>query len=149
MATILFVSGHMDLEQAEFDEFYKPELKRNITARPDCLFVIGNARGADTMVLHYLLDDCKINPNRITVYIHSNYPKKIISEQKRLALLGVSTVVGFKTSDDRDAAMTAASSMDIAWVRPKEKAKEKLGSKYNENHVTGTEKNILRRRNNK
>jgi hypothetical protein len=55
--------------------------------------------------------------------------------------------IGFTSYTNRDTQVTADSTTDILWVRPKDEATKLLGSKYKGSHITGTEKNLLRRQN--
>lgn len=115
-----FISGHGDLSKAEFIEHYAPAINDAI-ARGINHFVVGDFRGADVMAQTYL----NVKPVKVTVY-H-------MFEKPRNNPLNYPTVGGFKDDDSRDTAMTQASCIDIAWVRP---------GKEN----SGTAKNIERRR---
>jgi hypothetical protein len=123
----VFVSGHLDLTQAEFDERYAPLIARR--AGEGCRFVVGDAPGCDTMaqrLLGVLLGvDCA---RRVRVFHMLQRPRN--------HCIPCPTVGGFGSDEERDAAMTAASTHDIAWVRP-------TGSKR---HSSGTAKNLQRRR---
>lgn len=116
---IHFVSGHLDVTQAEFDEHYVPKL--NAAIRAGDAFVVGDARGLDAMAQAYLYG----RTTKVTVYIF---------EASRHMRSGFRTVGGFTSDRSRDRAMTAASDADIAWVRP---GREK----------SGTNKNLKRRNN--
>jgi hypothetical protein len=48
-----FISGHLDLTQAEFDANYRPAIDEAL-ARSDS-FIVGDARGTDAMAQNYLL----------------------------------------------------------------------------------------------
>lgn len=116
---IHFVSGHLDVTQAEFDEHYAPRLNAAIQAGD--AFVVGDAKGLDAMAQAYL-------DSRAKVTVFHMY------EAPRHARTGFRTVGGFTSDRLRDEAMTAASDADIAWVRP---GREK----------SGTNKNLKRRNN--
>ena len=109
MKPIGFISGHLDLTQAEFDKFYAPIIK------PLALyghgFVVGDARGADTLAQTFLSQLKQNIPElNITVYHMFGSPRNNV---------GIFPIVGGFLSDDaRDVAMTNASKYDIAWVRP-------------------------------
>jgi hypothetical protein len=92
---------------------------------PDCRFVVGDYYGVDIMAQNYLVDVLGVDPDRITVYHMLEAPRSINPKIKN-------TVGGFESDRERDAAMTAASSDDIAFVRDNTK-------------VSGTAENILRR----
>lgn len=140
---IAFISGHLDLTKEQFKEHYVPKLDKAITAGHD--FVVGSARGADSMALDYLLDHCP-DTKRITVYIHSR--NKTLQQKlvNRITKLGIKSIRGFKSDTCRDAACTQASTYDIAWVRPKEDTAKLLGDKYDPNGLSGTEQNLMRRK---
>lgn len=112
-----YVSGHLDLTEEEFATHYEPNI-RAAMAHGDA-FVVGDARGADEMTQLVL-----IGYARVTVFHMFELPRNN---------LGLFPVRGGFTSDaTRDAAMTEASTTDIAWVRP---GREK----------SGTAKNVQRR----
>ncbi|MBP3958650.1 hypothetical protein J8F10_25670 [Gemmata sp. G18] len=112
-----FVSGHLDLTAAEFDEHYRPALDAAL-ARGDS-FVVGDARGAGTLAQNYLSGKTRA----VVVYHMFTSPRNNA---------GFKAIGGFETDDTRDVQMTADSDEDIAWVRP---GREK----------SGTQKNIDRR----
>lgn len=123
---IAFISGHLDLTQEEFDEHYKRKI---LTARIlNYSFVVGDARGCDTMAQLMLSIDHNHNsthlPNPdVTVYHMFDSPRYN---------WGFKTVGGFTSDKERDEAMTAVSDYDIAWVREGRK-------------TSGTAQNIKRR----
>ncbi len=120
-----FVSGHRDITEEEFERNYKLALENIVNEVPDCRFVIGDYYGVDIMAQNYLIDVLGIEPDRITVYHMFEAPRNIHPKIKN-------TVGGFESDAERDAAMTAASVDDIAFVRDNTK-------------ISGTAENILRR----
>jgi hypothetical protein len=126
--TTIMISGHLDLTPAEFDLHYKDKLDKAIAL--GCDFVVGDARGGDTMAQAYLKD----KGVKVTVY----YPG---TEGPRNNVGNYPTKGGYtgkswnEACTARDAAMTADSDADIAWVRVIP------GSK----RVSGTQKNLNRR----
>jgi len=116
-----FVSGHLDLTPDEFDAHYRPAIDEAL-ARGDS-FVVGDARGTDSMTQNYLLG----KTTAVVVYHMFAHPRNNA---------GFKTVGGFKSDEERDALMTADSDRDIAWVRP---GRER----------SGTQKNIDRRAQNR
>ena len=120
-----FVSGHRDITEEEFERNYKLALENIVNEVPDCRFVIGDYYGVDIMAQNYLIDALGIEPDRITVYHMFEAPRNIHPKIKN-------TVGGFESDAERDAAMTAASVDDIAFVRDNTK-------------ISGTAENILRR----
>lgn len=114
-----FISGHLDLTAAEFAEQYQPRL--DTALHEGAAFVVGDARGTDALAQAYLAG----KSTQVTVYHMLTEPRHN---------LGLFPVCGGFTSDTaRDAAMTAASTHDLAWVRP---GREQ----------SGTARNLQRRR---
>jgi hypothetical protein len=101
---VAFVSGHLDLTDAEFAAHYVPQIEA-AKAR-GCQFIVGDARGADLLFQQYAVRK-RLNVTVVHMY---DRPRNNVGD---FPLVG-----GFRSDADRDAAMTAASSFDIAWVRP-------------------------------
>lgn len=109
MSEIAFISGHLDVTQAEFDHFYKQHIDTAIEKGHS--FVVGDARGADTLA---------------QVYLHSRGVKNVtvfhMFKKPRGEKGGVfPTKGGFRTDDERDSAMSSSSTYDIAWLRDPER----------------------------
>lgn len=117
-SVIHYISGHLDLTTVEFEAHYRPAIDAAL-ARGEA-FVVGDARGADTMAQEYLSG----KTTAVLVYHMFDSPRNNI---------GFPEVGGFESDAARDARMTADSQQDIAWVRP---GREK----------SGTQKNLDRRR---
>ena len=115
----VFVSGHLKISPAEFDEHYAPRLLEFLAQ--GATFVVGDARGADTMAQAFLAQ----HGASVTVFHMFDRPR---NNRGNFPMVG-----GFRSDDERDAAMTAASDVDLAWVRP-----------GREN--SGTARNLMRRR---
>ena len=120
-----FISGHRAITNEEFEFNYVPLLELALNNTPNARFVVGDYYGVDIMAQNYLVDVLNVDPGRITVYHMFETPRNINPKIKN-------TVGGFQNDDDRDAAMTENSFEDIALVR-------------DENVLSGTAKNILRR----
>jgi hypothetical protein len=120
-----FISGHRDITEDEFERNYKLALEEIVNNVPDCRFVVGDCQGADVMAQDYLIDVLGVDPERITVY-------HIGDAARNLNPKICNIMQGFETDREKDAAMTAASSDDIAFVRDNTK-------------ISGTAENILRR----
>ena len=116
-----FVSGHLDLTPEEFQQYYVPKLQIAIAQKHR--FVVGDAKGADTLAQGFFAYFA--NGSDVNVYHMFDSPRNNVGN--------FITVGGFKSDDERDAAMTAASNYDIAWVRS---GREK----------SGTAKNLTRRK---
>lgn len=150
-----FISGHVDLSEAQFRQHYVSELERALSAHPTATFVIGTSPGADTMALEWLLQEAHCDPTRITLCVFPLPKSKEQLSVLRSRYRGVHVVMGpqgpatgalFRSYTERDAYMTALSREDIAWVRPEEETKALYGDAFRPGRVSGTERNILRRR---
>lgn len=104
---IAYISGHLDLTESEFEKHYIGNI---IGSALMCdSFVIGDAKGTDLLAQKYLIMN-GIDPDKVTIYHMLDKPRN--------TQLGYKLKGGFKSDEERDAAMTAASDYDIAWVRP-------------------------------
>ena len=120
---VVFISGHRDLTQEEFDLNYGIQLDWLIT-QEEIEFVIGDYDGCDTMAQEYLTEQ-GFDPSRVTIYHMGDKPMNLVNKRFK-------TIGGFENDIDRDCAMTNASTYDVAYIR---KGKEN----------SGTAQNILRR----
>ena len=109
-----FVSGHLDVTADEFLEHYESRLRA--AAGEGSAFIVGDAGGCDTLAQLFLGN---LGCERVTVYHMLVAPRNNA---------GFPTIGGFTSDRARDAAMTAASTDDIAWVRP---GREKSGTAQN------------------
>ena len=124
--TTVFVSGHLDLTAEEFALYYVARLHAYIQA--GCSFVVGDAAGCDHFVAEFFDASFPLGGAPLTVYHMLERPRYHgfpTAEVYR-------TVGGFTSDEQRDAAMTAASQVDLAWIRP---GRER----------SGTARNIVRR----
>jgi hypothetical protein len=110
---IYFISGHLSLTPEEFDTHYKSLIDEALSH--NSFFVVGDAKGADTLSQNYLFD----KTDRVVVYHMFETPRYNA---------GFPTEDGFQSDEERDIAMTNNSDMDIAWVR---KGREKSGTQKN------------------
>lgn len=120
-----FISGHRNITEEEFDFNYKTAIEFALYETPNAKFVVGDYYGVDIMAQNYLIDVLGINPDRITVYHMFDFPR---NKNPKIT----KTKGGFTSDEERDSAMTNASSKDIAYVRDNTK-------------ISGTGSNILRR----
>lgn len=121
-----FISGHLDLTAEEFKERYVPALLRALDL--GCSFVVGDAHGCDFMAQRWLWLHCPVDRKRgdlCRVFHMLERPRHSFnsgfgSRDPNVAPSGrgFPLVGGFPDDESRDAAMTAASWFDIAWVRP-------------------------------
>jgi hypothetical protein len=118
-STTAFISGHRNTTDEEFAAFYVPLLQEGIASGTITHFVIGDYEGVDAMAQRYLAEHLPHVP--VTVFHMFTAPRNLASHSFR-------SLGGFTTDEERDAAMTQASSHDIAWVR---KGKERSGTAQN------------------
>lgn len=117
-----FISGHRDITKEEFEKYYVPRIDQILQNDQNCSFVVGECVGVDTMAQDYLASK---NIMRVTVY-------HMFESPRHLASVCFSTKGGYKDDVSRDAAMTEASDIDIAFIRKGR-------------WTSGTAQNILRR----
>lgn len=134
----VFISGHTNLKDEEFDIHYKPALDSLKTEK----VLIGNAYGADKMAFDYLIS--KGYPKHlITIFCYgrTSVPPDYYTSKN------VTVIDEFKSYTSRDAYMTNNSDYDILWVRPDEETKKMVESegKVYRPRVSGTELNRQRR----
>lgn len=121
-----FISGHRDITKEEFSKLYIPAINKAFAE--NAKFVVGDYWGADEMAQEYLnkiFTEPSEKYNYVTVYHMFETPRICISEH-------FNKCGGFKTDEERDAAMTNISDEDIAFVR--------VGKRN-----SGTAQNIVRR----
>ena len=121
-----FISGHRNITEEEFERNYKSVIEHVISEMPNCKFIVGDYYGVDIMAQNYLMDVLNLEPERLTVYHMFDKPRNVNEKVTQ-------TIGGFTSDEERDAAMTAASFDDIAFVRDHTK-------------ISGTAQNILRRK---
>jgi hypothetical protein len=117
---IYHISGHLNVSDEEFAEHYAGRIRAAVEEGAG--FVVGDARGADQKGLA-LLWELLPGSDRVTVFHMFGKPRNNP---------GFQTKGGYTSDDERDAACTAASTHDIAWVRPGRE-------------TSGTAKNLARR----
>lgn len=121
---IYFISGHRDISKEEFNQLYVPAINEALRDQ-DVKFVVGDYEGVDIMAQEYLSKVADLKHSQVTVYHMFSLPRNFYSPK-------FNTKGGYKTDEERDAAMTRESDRDIAFVRR---------GKRN----SGTAQNIVRR----
>lgn len=114
----LFISGHRDITDAEFAKHYLEPIAKACASGWG--FVVGEAAGADRMAIE-LLRSLSVRSTIPVVRVFHMFTEPRFNA-------GFPAVGGFKSDVERDAAMTAASDKDLAWVRP---GREKSGTAQN------------------
>lgn len=137
----LNIIKNVDLSLREFEEHYHSLIDKAIFNKH--LFVIGNAKGADTFALKYLLNN-GVRPDDITIFIFSKHQSDKNLIQYYISKYKVNVHSGFKSYTERDAAMTNESHYDIAWVRS-EQASRLLYKEHYKPRISGTQQNLNRR----
>jgi len=121
-----FISGHGDVTESEFGLHYVQQLMGAVSMGVRD-FVVGDFRGADLLAQNWLYNYISYNgPDSLNVVVYHMFGAPRHNPHN------FPTMGGFKDDESRDAAMTKASTYDIAWVREGKKN-------------SGTEINIRRR----
>jgi hypothetical protein len=110
MKPTAFISGHLDLTEAEFKECYYNEIYNAVMLGHN--IIIGAAKGCDRMAQEMLAKFCKpLGPGENTVVVfHMFY-------EPRNNAGNFVTWAGFTSDKERDEYMTQQSTYDLAWVR--------------------------------
>jgi len=103
---IYFISGHRDVTPEEFITIYEPMIE-NALRDSQARFVVGDCLGVDKIAQAYLAQH--VPKEAVTVYHAYENPRNNMGDFQ--------TCGGFTSQTKKDAAMTAASDADIAWVR--------------------------------
>lgn len=124
---IYFISGHGQLSISEFDSYYVPKLKEALRD-PEYKFVVGDNSGVDSLAQTWLATNIPdhLQNDKVTVY------HKWLDKPRNLKSKFFKTIGGFLDDESVDFAMTKASDIDIAYIRPGQ-------------WTSGTAQNILRR----
>lgn len=139
-----FISGPINTGPNEvyFHTHYVPRIQQAIESGHD--FVIGPIpSGVDADALDYLLA-YPVSPSRITIFV-TTAEESMFGPRFRALSVNLQVVDGQMTQE-RDAAMTQASTYDILRVRTPEEAREFYGGMARPGYVTNTERNWRRRR---
>lgn len=146
---VAFISGHRDITEEEFETHYAPGIKEY--ARQGYSFVVGDCEGCDKMAAELISLIISAFPEKnitLNIYHMLQEPRfrvgslctdgvwrvePLLSNKQAKNWPEVRYIGGFKTDEARDAAMTAASDVDIAFIRDKSKWK------------SGTAQNLYRR----
>lgn len=134
MSKTYFISGHTDLSHKEFLKYYQEKIDQAINENAN--FVIGDATGVDLFAQNYIASK-NVDRTKIIIYHLFDKPKNNPNNYP--------TQGGFKTHNEKDAAMTKNSNEDILWFRSADESKLFYGDKYNPKRISGTETNHIRR----
>ena len=104
-----FISGHRNISKEIFEKYYIPKISRVILEDPNPEFLVGDYEGADYMAQEYL--NSIGMGDKTTVYHMYTSPRNYIQ--------GLKCIPGFKSDEERDAAMTNNSDFDIAFYEKK------------------------------
>lgn len=105
----VFISGNLDLSDKQFMQYYMPILTE--LAKEDFVyFNLSDDEGCSEMS-QILLNKLLIDRNRVTIYCIGDTPKHYVSEN-------FVCFHGFKTLEERNAAMTLASNNDLHVILP-------------------------------
>lgn len=107
---IYFISGHRDITEEEFKRYYIPAIYSAYYEDPDFEgFVVGDYEGVDKMAMDYITKNL---PCGLTIFHMFENPRNTPEDESRVSYIG-----HYKTDEERDAAMTRVSDVDIAFVK--------------------------------
>lgn len=141
---IYFISGHRDLSYDDFKKYYIPAIDDVALADEDPSFVVGDCEGVDKFAMDYIAKTYPWIP--MTIFHMFEYPRNtpLNLSEKELdensahyeykSIPEVCFCGGYKSDEERDAAMTERSHADIAFIK-------------DNRWSSGTAKNIKRRHN--
>lgn len=105
----IFISGNTDLSEKQFIQYYLPTLTE-LVKDDNIYFNISDETGCSEMVQVYLNKTLK-DRNKVNIYCIGDKPKVYLSEN-------FLCFNGFKTLEERNAAMTHASNIDLHVILP-------------------------------
>jgi hypothetical protein len=129
---VYFVSGHDDLSEEEFDEYYAPRLDRLM--QKDLYFIVGDSNGADAMAQGYF---AARGYQKVMIYHAGDAPKINVGN--------FGCVGGFKGDKTKNIAMTMDSFDDVVYVRKVEEQKRRQGYEFGNNHYCLPMVNVMHR----
>lgn len=106
---IYFISGHRDITEEEFKKYYVPAIYSAYHNQDFEGFVVGDYEGVDKMAMDFITENL---PCGLIIYHMSENPRNTPKDESMVSYMGY-----YKTDEDRDAAMTRVSDVDIAYVR--------------------------------
>lgn len=155
-----FISGPLEVSHAYFERYYAPRILAAIAEGHS--FVIGPASGIDALALDFLLAQ-GVSTDRIDVYMgwfekmgrnYEHIQKKLGEKDVQEVTVRTREAHGLErvgqeinTTQERDAAMTAASDYDILRFRTETEQKRQFGHCW-QPRVSNTERNWRRRERN-
>ncbi|KAF9030996.1 hypothetical protein BDZ89DRAFT_1064317 [Hymenopellis radicata] len=139
---IAFISGPLEPDQAYFATHYIPLLQTALAQNHH--FVLGAARGIDSLARRYLLHEARIPASHITVFLSSHEAARLRPKLASFETAGGLLAIAGKNHTARDAEMTKASHYDILRYRTDAECRALYGSAYRK-RISGTERNELRR----
>lgn len=139
-----FISGPLEATQEYFATHYIPLLDRGISLNHS--FVLGAARGIDSMALEYLLLSTppRYPAKQVTLYLSHTEASRLRPRYSWFERIGGNVKVAGQNHTQRDETMTRASHYDILRYRTEEECRVLYGIKYRV-RISGTEKNEQRR----
>lgn len=114
---IYFVSGHRNLSEEDFMQYYARMIENIVESDIYAEFVVGDCQGGDKMAAEYIAynTDCKL-----TIYHMFEKPRFRLTSLLNEIHLDESDNIyykgGYKSDEERDTAMTKDSDFDIAFI---------------------------------
>lgn len=106
---IYFISGHRDITEKEFSDYYIPAIYSAYYKKDFEGFIMGDYEGVDKMAMDYVT---KHLPCGLTVYHMFDTPRNKPENDSKVNYIG-----NYMTDEERDFAMTMSSDVDIAYIR--------------------------------
>lgn len=100
----IFVSGNNDLPKEKFDKYYVPILTSIIKEHPNVNVSVSD-NGVSALVQEFFIEH-ELKLNNLCIFCMGEYPRVRLDDR-------ISFICGFKTTEERDAAMTVTSDMDL------------------------------------
>ena len=109
-----FISGHRELPYEDFEKYYIPRIEAAIQEDPRAKFVVGDCGGVDKYAMDYIYFN---SISLLIVYHMFDNPRNIPGSCMPNISKNIYFKGGFKSDEERDAAMTRDSDFDIAFVK--------------------------------
>ena len=107
---VYLISGHRDLTDEEFRNYYADKIRKSNAEFPNCVYIVGDNPGCDKYAQDYLRK-IGVSPARVIIYYRTATPPANIHKCETKA---------FDTNNEKNIAMVNHSTHDIAWIRPGE-----------------------------
>lgn len=101
----IFISGVIDLPKEKFDKYYVPILTSILKEHPNTNVYVSDDQGVSLYVQNFFVEH-ELKLNNLCIFCIGDFPR--VRQSKSFKFIG-----GFRTIEERNAAMTATSDMDL------------------------------------